>query len=207
MRWSQATTVLVLVATLTACAGGGGTRAPVEERSSGSSSDPPAASRAAPSAAPAVASERNGDGVVVEALPDTPRPRVEALAEDAAPGDDAETPTQLAHVAPETSQARGGAAQSLLAAAVKAAGAGEWDRAQAALERAVRLSPQDAELWRQLAYTHYREGDLEQAAAHAQRAVALAPDAVEGWQLVADIESARGNAEAAARARTRAAAP
>ncbi|MEQ8659987.1 MAG: tetratricopeptide repeat protein, partial [Gammaproteobacteria bacterium] len=100
--------------------------------------------------------------------------------------------------------ARGGAAQSLLTAAVQAAAAGEWDRAQAALERAVRLAPQDAELWRQLAYTHYRAGDLEQAAAHAGRAVALAPDDSAGWQLIADIESARGNAAAAARAREQA---
>ena len=78
-------------------------------------------------------------------------------------------------------------------------------RAQAALERAVKLSPQDAELWRQLAYTHYREGDLVQAAAHAERAVALAPESTAGWALVADIEAARGNAAAAERARRKAA--
>lgn len=191
--------MLLLAGLLSACAGGG-MRAPVEERSAGGG-----APAAVPTPAREVDTERR-DGVVVEALPEAAAPRLEPLPADAGEADaeDDAGAQQLALATP-AAPARDGATQSLLSAAVQAAAAGEWDRAQAALERAVKLSPQDAELWRQLAYTHFREGDLTQAAAHAERAVALAPGSAAGWALVAEIESARGNEAAAARARSKSA--
>ena len=66
------------------------------------------------------------------------------------------------------------AVQSLVAAAMQSVGRGEWDRAQAALERALKISPNDSSLWTQLAYTHYRQGTLKQAGELAQRALSLA---------------------------------
>lgn len=194
--------VLLLAGLISACAGGG-TRAPVEERTREGAA-PTTAAPAAPAAAVREADTGRRSGVIVEALPEAASPRLEPLPDDAGEAvvDGDAGAQQLALAAP----ARDSATQSLLGAAVQAAAAGEWDRAQAALERAVKLSPQDAELWRQLAYTHYREGDLAQAAAHAERAVALAPESAAGWALVADIETARGNAAAAERARRKAAA-
>jgi|GEM_PF-3249080 Flp pilus assembly protein TadD len=99
------------------------------------------------------------------------------------------------------------ATQSLLVAAMQAATQGEWERAQATLERAVKLSPTDNGLWRQLAYTHYRRGDSEQALVIAERSLALSDsraERVESWNLIADIETARGNHEAARKARAEA---
>jgi Flp pilus assembly protein TadD len=100
------------------------------------------------------------------------------------------------------------ATRSLLVTAMDAATHGEWERAQAALERAVKLSPTDSGLWRQLAYTHYRRGDFEQALVIAQRALSLTAGETtatsESWNLIADIENARGNAADARIARQRA---
>jgi len=205
MTFHARTSVLLLAGLLSACAGGG-TRAPVEERVRGGAT-PATEPAAVPTGQAREADAGRRDGVVVEALPEAASPRLEPLPADTEEAlvDGAPGTQQLALAAPAVPP-RDGATQSLLGAAVQAAAAGEWDRAQAALERAVKLSPQDAELWRQLAYTHYREGDLTQAAAHAERAVALAPESAAGWALVADIEAARGNEAAAARARSKAAA-
>lgn len=100
------------------------------------------------------------------------------------------------------------AVQSLVAAAMQSVGRGEWDRAQAALERALKLSPNDSSLWTQLAFTHYRKGTLKQAAELAQRALSLVsarPDEqAAAWRLIADIETAQGNSVQAASARRKA---
>ena len=97
------------------------------------------------------------------------------------------------------------AVQTLLAAAMQAAARDDWDRAEAALERAIKLAPQDSSLWSQLAYTHLRQGALEEAGEIAQRALSLAStrpaDKALVWRLIADIETARGNSAAANAAR------
>lgn len=69
--------------------------------------------------------------------------------------------------------AREPAVQSLFAAAMQFGTRGEWERAQAALERAVRLAPDYADLWRELAFAQYRQGALEEAGHTARRALAL----------------------------------
>ena len=100
------------------------------------------------------------------------------------------------------------AVQSLVAAAMQLAGRGEWDRAQAALERALKLSPNDSSLWTQLAFTHYRQGTLKQAEELAQRALSLASarpgEQAAALRLIADIETAQGNSVQAASARRKA---
>ena len=100
------------------------------------------------------------------------------------------------------------AVQSLVAAAMQLAGRGEWDRAQAALERALKLSPNDSSLWTRLAFTHYRRGTLKQAEELAQRALSLASarpgEQAAALRLIADIETAQGNSVQAASARRKA---
>ena len=101
------------------------------------------------------------------------------------------------------------ASRSLLQSALVAVGRGDWERAQAALERALRLEPDNAALWRQLAYTHHRRGATMEAELHAQRAASLsAPgsdDYRQSWALLVDIYAATGDEERAREARNRAA--
>ena len=85
---------------------------------------------------------------------------------------------------------------------------GDWDRAQAALERAIKVAPKDYALWLRLAYSHYRQGNNELALTVASRALNFAED-VGGnvglvWDLIGDIEAARGNHKAAVFAKSQA---
>ena len=123
-----------------------------------------------------------------------------------APGDEElDASNALTRAAPALSPA----VQSLVVAANIAAAQKNWDRAQAALERAVKLAPSQASVWRQLAYTHLQSGDLERAREVAQRALSLASadgrENVAVWRLIGDIEQARGDTAAAQAARTNAA--
>ena len=97
------------------------------------------------------------------------------------------------------------AVQSLVAAANTAAARRDWDQAQAALERAVKLAPAKSSVWQQLARTHLQSGDVERAREVAQRALSLAAadgrENVAAWRLIGDIEQARGDAGAAQMAR------
>ena len=97
------------------------------------------------------------------------------------------------------------AVQSLIATANTAAAHRDWDQAQAALERAVKLAPGKSRVWQQLARSHLQSGDLERAREVAQRALSLAAadgrENVAAWQLIGDIEQARGDAAAAQIAR------
>jgi len=86
----------------------------------------------------------------------------------------------LASPLPRPEQRQNPALMSLLSAAQKSVSRGEWERARAALERAVKLAPHADVVWRQLAYTHYRKGDFEQAQVLAERALSLAAGGTEG---------------------------
>lgn len=197
--------VLLLVALITACAGGG-MPAPIEQRGGVDPHAVPGVARgaeASPSpgtvaipvelAAPADAvqvPEELDEASALEAGAEAD-PSVLALATPAEP------PRPLRHPT----------AQNLLEAATAAAARGEWERAQAALERAVKVAPDDNDLWRQLAYTHFRQGAHPQALQFAHRSLEgtpSAPMAAASWRLIADIEDARGNVAAAAEARRRA---
>lgn len=97
------------------------------------------------------------------------------------------------------------AVQSLVTAANTATTNRDWDQAQAALERAVKLAPTKSSVWQQLAQTHLLSGDVERAREVAQRALSLAAadghENVAAWRLIGDIEQARGETSAAQVAR------
>ncbi|MGE0485734.1 MAG: tetratricopeptide repeat protein [Gammaproteobacteria bacterium] len=145
----------------------------------------------------------------MRALPDRPVPKAEPLS-DEEPGGTGQlamaAPTE--RLVPEPVPApRDPATASLLAAAMQAVTRDDWERALAALERAVKLAPDDAGLWYQLAYVHHRRGDHEQAVQTARRALSLPVSAAERartWLLIAEVETARGDAAAAAAARAQA---
>jgi len=121
-------------------------------------------------------------------------------------GDELPTPPAASVPAPPSLSP---AVQSLVNAANTAAAEKNWDRAQAALERAVKLAPSESSVWRQLAYTHLQSGDPERAREVVQRALSLAAadgrENVEAWRLLGDIEQARGDTAAAQMARANAA--
>ena len=54
--------------------------------------------------------------------------------------------------------------------------AGNAGRAASTLERALRITPDDANLWLRLAEVHQQQGDKRQAASMAEKALTLAPD-------------------------------
>jgi predicted Zn-dependent protease len=94
---------------------------------------------------------------------------------------------------------------ALLQQSRRSADSGDLDGAIAYVERAIRLSPRDPELWLQLARLQLaakRPGRAEQIA---QKAVALSGRQHDlqrqGWLLVADAREAQGDADGAARIR------
>ena len=66
------------------------------------------------------------------------------------------------------------AVASLLSDAAQAESNGDLNAASASLERALRISPNDAGLWHQLAAVKLRQGDVDQAQAFARKSNALA---------------------------------
>ena len=63
---------------------------------------------------------------------------------------------------------------SLLESVQAAVAAGDFERGAAISERALRISPRDAQLWYQLALIRFRQNRPEEAANTARRALALA---------------------------------
>ena len=68
------------------------------------------------------------------------------------------------------------ATTALLAESRAASDAGDFDVAVVSLERALRIDPNDARLWIELAEAQWQLGNEEQAATLAQKAVTLAGD-------------------------------
>ena len=65
------------------------------------------------------------------------------------------------------------AVASLSALANLAVSKNDWEKAKSALERALKIAPGDASIWRRLAYCYHQTGNYEQALAQAQRASSL----------------------------------
>lgn len=65
------------------------------------------------------------------------------------------------------------AVASLSALANQAVLKKDWEKAKSALERALKIAPEDASIWRRLAYCYHQTGNYEQALAQAQRASSL----------------------------------
>ena len=174
----------------------------------------PLTSKPAPSGAVA----QGAPGLAMtDRVPPQPGPELSFPAEALPPEDEGSTalPTEEGEGATDNAAsappppALSPAVQSLVNAANTAAAEHNWDRAQAALERAVKLAPSKSSVWRQLAYTHLQSGNLERAREVVQRALSLAAadgrENVAAWRLLGDIEQARGDAGAAQMARANAA--
>jgi tetratricopeptide (TPR) repeat protein len=97
----------------------------------------------------------------------------------------------------------------LTSQASQQARAGDLEQAAASLERAVRIEPDNAWVWHQLALVRLFQGQDDQAAQLAARSNALTGDAAlqaRNWRVIAQAKERAGDAEeaasAAARART-----
>lgn len=100
------------------------------------------------------------------------------------------------------------AVRRLLADARDASDNGDHDRAGALLERALRIRPDSAVLWHNLAIVRYREAAYEQAADLAERSLGHAGDNRElqrrNWEVIAASRRMLGDEDGAVRARQRA---
>jgi tetratricopeptide (TPR) repeat protein len=98
------------------------------------------------------------------------------------------------------------AVQSLLESAHAARAEGRLDDAAASLERALRLQPENAALWHELAQLRNDQGQWEQAISSAQRSNSYAGAALarENWLLIAQCRRALGDEEGALEAEQRA---
>ena len=84
---------------------------------------------------------------------------------------------------------------------------GEMDQAAASLERAIRIEPQNALLWLELAQIKLHQGNPSQAEQMALRAVRFATDdriEREAWGIVALARQSQGDIAGAAEARRKA---
>ena len=101
------------------------------------------------------------------------------------------------------------AVASLRKTAVSQRSAGQLVDAQATLERALRIEPENARLWHQLAAVHMDLGEYQQAENMALRATRYASGNRSMqhslWTLIAKARNAAGDSEGARAARERAA--
>ncbi len=97
-------------------------------------------------------------------------------------------------------------AQDQIAAARKAAEAGQVDQARKAYESAIAASPESAFLYRELAAVDRRAGDLSAALGHAERAASLDPGDARALALIGEIHETNREWQKAAEAYAAAAA-
>jgi hypothetical protein len=202
-RAAVAASVALLGGWLAGCAGPQrATPAPVEERRIGSLPGPEGPAEVA--AAPVVR-----EGAVSEGA-EQPRAGPEAGARPS----QAETPALEPSPSPTrpspggTPPASKAAVVALLNEAGDRAALGNLEAAAASLERALRIAPEDAHLWHELARIRLRQRELAQAAALAGKSNALAgKDAAlkaRNWRLIAVVRQQRGDLEGAQEAVQRA---
>jgi len=97
--------------------------------------------------------------------------------QDRSPVDAAEFPEASAEQDIEAGSAE--AVRDLVVTSRRFRASGEFARAQADIERALRIDPRNPYLWLELGETHLSRGDAGQAAATARRAMSVAgPDGV-----------------------------
>ncbi|KPK39427.1 MAG: hypothetical protein AMJ69_05655 [Gammaproteobacteria bacterium SG8_47] len=123
--------------------------------------------------------------------PDGPTPQPDARGTTIGPGSSIERP-------------RGGTSDTvlaLLAEASRAERAGDLQRTEALLERALRIEPHNAVLWHYLARMRLKQGRFEQASGLAFKSSSLAHDDVrlqaENWRVVAHARRALGDGNGA----------
>ncbi len=166
----QRTLLLVAVCTsaLGGCVGGGGVPAPIEDRAY----QPTAAKPVAKPQVKPLPPPRDPSLPVVNALPDTDSPLLRATPLGAPVSISA--PTSASSQDPAAAIARPAVISKILDEAAAAEKSGQHAAARAKLERAVELSPRDAEVWFRLAQISATEGDWSQARSLADRAHSLA---------------------------------
>jgi len=160
--------VAVCISALSGCVGGGGVPAPIEDRAY----QPTAAKPVAKPQVKPLPPPRDPSLPVVNALPDTDSPLLRAtpiaapLAMSAA--------TSASSPDPAAAIGRPAGISKILDEAAAAEKSGQHAAARAKLERAVELSPRDAEVWFRLAQISAAQGDWSQARSLADRAHSLA---------------------------------
>jgi len=87
---------------------------------------------------------------------------------------------------------RNGAAVALQSQAAAASRAGDFEQAAATLERAVRIAPDDAELWLALARLRLQQGQNQQAFELARRAQSFAPPGSAALAQALDLQQQAG---------------
>lgn len=101
------------------------------------------------------------------------------------------------------------AVERLMIEARDASDDGDHERAGALLERALRIAPDSAVLWHNLAIVRYREEAYDQAEQLAQRSLSHADGNAElqrrNWEIIAVSRHMNGDADGAEAARSRAA--
>ena len=100
---------------------------------------------------------------------------------------------------------------ALLESAREAERGGQYGRAAAALERALKVEPRNPRLWHRLATVRYRQGRHPEAEALARRSMSLSPGdaklASRNWRVIAAARHGQGDEEGAREALRRANAP
>ncbi len=145
---------------------------------------------------------------------ETPPPAASSQVPPVAPPGAVATPApapqaEAAPPAPPPKQFHLGAATSALAAQARAQAAhGELPQAQATIERALRIEPENPLLWIELGQLHQNAGEYAQADGMGHKALQLAsgdPRAMAtAWRLIAESLRARGRNQEAAEAEGRA---
>lgn len=103
-----------------------------------------------------------------------------------------------------TAPARDATIIALVTRASEQAAGGEYQAAAGSIERAIRIAPDDAELWYDLARIRLRQGELDEAEELAvkSRSMAAGHPALQArnWRLVALVRQQRGDPDGAAQA-------
>lgn len=95
-------------------------------------------------------------------------------------------------------------ANSLLAQANSAISAGNHAKAEALLERALRITPRDPKLWYKMSQVKYAKGDYRQASAMAMRSNTMSSNTgikKQNWRIIADSREKLGDLAGADQAR------
>ncbi len=111
-------------------------------------------------------------------------------------GTASDTPDDDRKVVEQVEQRQHHAAARLLASARDASRSNDHASAIVTLERAIRITPRNSELWTALAQAHAAKADYKIATQHARKAIALAGSDTllerNAWLALAEIKEAQG---------------